>query len=138
MCEIGHIAEKAMIIHSKNGIIHRLIHRKAQKSLGKYTFSEMVLTKKGGTTIIGNMESINGFIKKHRWVYAKTMPQAPHEYVCKDYIPKSEHEAFERFVIYIRENGTPAYYGRRKLIYWLNDGYYYWTMGSPNEGVGKA
>lgn len=79
------------------------------------------------------MDSIKAFIAKHRWIYAKTMPYAPHEYVCKKYLPASEHRAFEEFVIHIREHGVPAYYGRRLTIYWLHEGHYYWTMGSPVE-----
>lgn len=60
------------------------------------------------------------------------MPKHPHEYTLKEWNPDKK-DMFEKFCIFIRENGYDDYFYRKKLRYYSLDGYKYWTMGSPTE-----
>ncbi len=78
-------------------------------------------------------DEIDAFIRSHVWTFARTMPNAPHEYVvkarCRDPI---EFEAFAR---HIREHGYRGNFGGRRYVYfdWPVDGvmHQFWTMGAP-------
>lgn len=65
------------------------------------------------------------------WIFAKTMPYAPHWYTLKrNWI---DPKAFEQVVMFIRLNGyVRRYKGVDYISYNLN-GMYYWTMGAPLE-----
>jgi hypothetical protein len=57
---------------------------------------------------------------------AKTMPEAPHEYVVRT--PKNE-AAYVALFNLIVEHGVPETWGRRKYQYWCpGDGWKYWRM----------
>ncbi len=78
-------------------------------------------------------EEITSFIRSHTWTFAKTMPDAPHEYVVKAKCRSpSEFEAFAR---HIREHGYRGKFGRTTYTYfdWPVDGvvHVFWTMGAP-------
>ena len=74
------------------------------------------------------------FVESHKWIFAKTYAEkAPHEYIVKDYLNDEEKPIFEQAVIYIRENGFPAFFGGYEHIYLYYEGHYYWTMGDPVE-----
>ncbi len=77
-------------------------------------------------------DEIREYIKSVYWKYAKTMPEHPHEYTLKEWNPDKK-DMFEKFCIFIRENGYDDYFYRKKLRYYNLDGYKYWTMGSPIE-----
>jgi len=75
---------------------------------------------------------IREYIKSVRWVYAKTMPRHPHEYTLRNWrIDKIDE--FNRFILFIREQGYDEYFYKKKMRYYNIDGYKYWTMGSPLE-----
>ncbi|MDL2238521.1 hypothetical protein LJC56_11980 [Christensenellaceae bacterium OttesenSCG-928-K19] len=82
------------------------------------------------------LETIQKFISSQQWIFAKTMPQNPHWYVCKDKLPSTEDkQIFELFVQYIRDNGIAELYQGKKYICWYHEGYKYWTMGAPLENT---
>lgn len=75
------------------------------------------------------------FIAWHKWTFAKTYAAfCPHEYVVKDRLTEEEKRIFEQIVVFIRENGFTAVYGRKgPNHYYTVDEHYYWTMGAPIE-----
>ena len=74
-------------------------------------------------------EQLRDFIAAHRWTFAKTMPEHPHEYtVRKDARDQGE---FDQVVQYIREAGSQEYFGRAVYTYLTVDGWKYWTQGAP-------
>jgi hypothetical protein len=79
--------------------------------------------------VISTVAEVREFITYHRWVFAKTMPQHPHEYTLRKHA-RSELE-FEAVVAYIRECGVPERFGRATYIYLPVDDWKYWTMGAP-------
>lgn len=74
-----------------------------------------------------DLERIRAFIAGHRWVFAKTMPQHPHEYTLRK---NAVEEEFLFFVEYIRQHGYDQKFGKSATYIYLNvDGRTYWTMG---------
>ena len=75
------------------------------------------------------------FIARNKWTYAKTYAAfCPHEYVVKDRLTAEDQHVFEQIVVFIREKGFFAIYGRKEPNrYYTVDDYYYWTMGDPVE-----
>ena len=82
------------------------------------------------------MEDFQIFVNENIWIFAKTYADwAPHEYVVKEKIEEKYQIIFSELVIFIRENGFPAFFGNKEHIY-LYHGHYYWTMGdSPEEAI---
>lgn len=73
-------------------------------------------------------ERFETFIEGSRWIFAKTMPQIPHEYTLRKHADEAE---FEAAVAFIREHGYRARWGRYNHTYFDVDGWQYWTMGAP-------
>ena len=72
------------------------------------------------------------FVNQNKWIFAKTYAErAPHEYIVKDYLDANEKTTFKDAVIFVRENGFPAFFGGYEHIYLYYDNHYYWTMGDP-------
>ena len=71
-------------------------------------------------------------ITRCKWIFAKTMPFAPHEYIVKDRCLLTTEE-FEYFVNIQREYGVKEKWGRYNNSYLYIDDYKYWTMGEPIE-----
>lgn len=69
---------------------------------------------------------LKGFIREENWVYAKTMPEWPHEYLVRDRV---DEDLFEALVRHIRENGYEGNFYSKTLTYFDEDGLVYWTMG---------
>lgn len=79
------------------------------------------------------MDKFREFINKQDWVFAKSYANfAPHEYIVRRMIEGNDQEFIDA-VIYIRENGIPMYFWKKKYIYLPLDGMLYWTMGDPIE-----
>lgn len=76
-------------------------------------------------------EEIGKFIQDAKWVFAKTMKETPHEYANRKTMNPEMKKEFDRFVIFIRDNGEKASFWKKMYIYFLFDGWYYWTMGDP-------
>lgn len=76
------------------------------------------------------------YIAQVRWQYAKTMPQWPHEYTIRSWMPRLEQQ-FEAIVRFIRDNGEVRHWPnasrnpRYHNTYLEIDGWQYWTMGEP-------
>ena len=70
------------------------------------------------------------FVNEHEWVFAKTMPKWPHEYIVRERV---DEELFEQLVIHIRTYGYEGKFYRKTLIYYDEGGMMYWTMGAPLE-----
>lgn len=78
------------------------------------------------------------FISKESFINAKTYEKtAPHEYiVCKtDDKDSKRRSEFEWIVLFIRRNGYPEKFWRKKYIYFDHEGYSYWTMGNSLENT---
>jgi hypothetical protein len=68
------------------------------------------------------------FVSSHRWIFAKTMPDNPHEYTLRR---ETADSVFDAAVRYIRENGViEEYWGRQYKVLYAAD-HKYWTMGEP-------
>jgi len=79
-----------------------------------------------------SLKEIKEYIGIVRWKYAKTMPKHPHEYTVKEWDLENV-DMFNKFVVFIREEGYDEYFYRRKMRYCNIEGYKYWTMGAPLE-----
>lgn len=77
------------------------------------------------------------FIQNNEWVFAKTMPEAPHEYVVKNKLSPFYKTQFERLTKYIRIFGrNERYLGTHPVRQYLYiAGYKYWTMGAPIQST---
>ena len=79
-------------------------------------------------------EGFRKFIETRQWVFAKTMPQWPHEYTVRQFQdPKEEQVEFEEAVAFIRAHGERRTFQPtgKSSIYFDTDGRQYWTMGAP-------
>ncbi len=74
-------------------------------------------------------EEVAQAIKEHAWIYAKTMPQNPHEYTLRK--QWGDDALFDAVVTHIREHGYETVYQGRKYIQLDVGEFFYWTMGSP-------
>ena len=70
------------------------------------------------------------FVNEQRWVFAKTMPKWPHEYIVRERV---DEKLFERLVRHIRKHGYEGKFYHRTLTYYDEEGMMYWTMGAPLE-----
>ena len=70
------------------------------------------------------------FVNEQKWVFAKTMPTWPHEYIVRERV---DEELFERLVRHIRTHGYEGKFYHKTLTYYDEDGMMYWTMGAPLE-----
>ncbi len=76
------------------------------------------------------------FVDDNNWIFAKTYAEwAPHEYVVKDKLDEKNQALIPEVVVYIRENGFPAFFGNQEHKYLYYDRHYYWEMGSNPEGT---
>lgn len=83
------------------------------------------------------MFDATAFIRRSAWIFAKTMPEIPHEYTVRGRTAASDEEFFE-MVRHIRENGYVRPWGRYRNTYLeIPDDsgvcWRYWTMGNPVE-----
>jgi hypothetical protein len=74
--------------------------------------------------------ALRNFVETSKWTFAKTMPEWPHEYLVRDRV---DRELFEALVVHIRTCGFEAPFYQSVLTYFAEDGFLYWTMGSPLE-----
>ena len=84
--------------------------------------------------LMETIDDFRSFIDKHRWRFAKTMPQWPHEYTVRRFDDPLEHQVlFEEAAAFIRALGVCRKFeptGKRS-VYLDVDGRQYWTMGAP-------
>lgn len=73
-------------------------------------------------------------LKGQKWIFAKTMPQNPHEYCLKKNFESGAE--FEYIVGFMRRYGYTGTFGGHQYMYLDIDDHYYWTMGAPvNETI---
>ena len=81
-----------------------------------------------------NLKEAEKFIDGLRWQYAKTYPQAPHEYTVLEWNPQNKQNMID-FAYLIYHFGEDEFYYRKKFKI-LNIGEYkYWTMDFPLENT---
>ena len=68
------------------------------------------------------------FVNEQKWVFAKTMPQWPHEYIVRKRV---DEKLFEQLVIHIRTHGHKGRFYEKDITYYDEAGMVYWTMGAP-------
>ena len=71
-------------------------------------------------------------IARCEWIFAKSMPWCPHEYIVRGKCPLTDDE-FVHFVSMQREYGVKEHWGKYYFPYLYIDDYKYWTMGAPIE-----
>ena len=70
------------------------------------------------------------FVASHTWIFARTMPQNPHEYTLRR---DTDSATFDAAVRFIREHGErEIYWGKPYKTLYLGD-HKFWTMGAPLE-----
>lgn len=74
------------------------------------------------------MAELRAFIEANRWIYARTMPRHPHEYVLL--WDADSERAFYRFGMTIRRFGYDEMFFSKSIRYLDVDGRRYWTMGA--------
>jgi hypothetical protein len=79
--------------------------------------------------VIITVSAVREFIEHHRWVFAKTMPQHPHEYTLRK--NARDDQEFEAVVSFIRAEGYTERHNGRTYTYLNVDDWKYWTMGAP-------
>ena len=67
------------------------------------------------------------FVNELEWVFAKTMPKWPHEYIVRERV---DEKLFEQLVRHIRKHGYEGKFYRKTLTYYDDGGMVYWTMGA--------
>lgn len=68
------------------------------------------------------------FADSHRWVFARTMPQNPHEYTLRR---NTSGVTFDEAVRFTRQHGGIEYFKGGAYRMLVAGDHKYWTMGSP-------
>jgi SAM-dependent methyltransferase len=69
-------------------------------------------------------------LSAEQWIWARTMPGIPHEYIVRGRCRMTEAQ-FESIVAVQRQTGRHEVWGHYNFSYLYVDGYKYWTMGDP-------
>lgn len=73
-------------------------------------------------------EELAEFINAEKWIYAKTMPKWPHEYLVRQNVDEA---LFVKLATFIRNNGYEGRFYNKPITYYDHEGRVYWTMGAP-------
>ncbi len=74
---------------------------------------------------------LKGFINNTQWTFAKTYAETwPHHYIVKERV---DENLFLKMVKHIRCFGYEGRFYKKKITYFEEDGYVFWTMGEPIE-----
>lgn len=76
-----------------------------------------------------DIQQVALIFNKQRWIFARTMPDNPHEYCLRKNFERDED--FVKVVEYIRANGTEEMFEGYPYTCLYLDGHKYWTMGEP-------
>lgn len=77
-------------------------------------------------------DRLREYISRCNWTWAKTMPDIPHEYICRGKCALSMDE-FYYFVDAQRRVGKHKIWGQYNHQYLHIDGWKYWTMGNSYD-----
>lgn len=72
-------------------------------------------------------DQMRAFAGRQEWIYAKTMPKTPHEYVLK--WKAANAQQWFQFVMTIRRFGYDQKYNTMMIRYYDLGEHKYWTMG---------
>ncbi len=75
-----------------------------------------------------SIDKVKDFIARNNWIYAKTMPWAPHFYICKHYLKDAEKTVYEKLFFYIQDHGEKRKWGKSIRVYLDVDEWRYWLM----------
>ena len=80
-------------------------------------------------------DAVGAEILAHTFVFARTMPQWPHEYILRK--NWTSEIPWENVVQFLRDDGVTGWFGeaRAKRKYWRYAGKRYWTMGDTLAGA---
>ena len=71
---------------------------------------------------------LDEFIQSSQWIFAKTMPKWPHEYIVRERV---DEKLFVQLVKHIRSRGYEGNFYKKRITYFEHAGLVYWTMGAP-------
>ncbi|MCK9197641.1 MAG: hypothetical protein M0P16_11750 [Syntrophales bacterium] len=71
---------------------------------------------------------LKSFIANADWTFAKTMSDWPHHYIVRSRV---DGFLFVQLVEHIRRFGYEGRFYSKPITYFDEDGFVYWTMGSP-------
>lgn len=74
----------------------------------------------------GLPEDLRQFIDGTHWIFAKTWPQWPHEYIVRWQV---DQEKFVKLYDFIKTEGSAGRFYKRCRKYYKYDGRLYWAMG---------
>lgn len=80
-------------------------------------------------------KQISDALLAHPFRFAKTMPEAPHEYTLIGEWSPDDSPSFMDCVRFIRDRGEVRPWGRMRLTYFDAAGFSYWTMDRNAEDV---
>src|SRR4051812_6655507 len=73
-------------------------------------------------------EHFERFVERQTWIFARTMPENPHEYTLRR---DTDSATFDAAVRYIREQGIlESFRGKPYKTLYVGE-HLYWTMGAP-------
>jgi len=72
-------------------------------------------------------DNVRAFVDCERWIFAKTMPDWPHEYLVRSRVDET---LFEAAVAHIRAYGYEGRFYLRSITYFEEGDWVYWTMGA--------
>ena len=75
-----------------------------------------------------NLPYIASLLEQEKWIWAKTMPSIPHEYIVRGKC-RMQEEDFLMIVHAQRDIGKHEVWGKYNFPYLYLNGYKYWTMG---------
>lgn len=75
------------------------------------------------------LKRLHSLFSDKRWIFAKTMPQNPHEYTLRKHWDSEED--FVEAVQLIRDYGYVTKFQGRKYTQFNVLGHFYWSMGAP-------
>jgi len=59
---------------------------------------------------------IKDFIKRNKWVFAKTMSEIPHYYIVRDNLSDNDQKLFDEFDVFIKKNGYAKKFYSKQYI----------------------
>ena len=71
---------------------------------------------------------IENFIKRNKWVFAKTMAEMPHYYIVRDNLSENDKKLFDEFDVFIKKNGYTKKFYSKQYTYFNIGHYKYWVI----------
>jgi len=87
------------------------------------------------------LDDARRFIASVRFIYASSVPEAPHEYLPREYVPIELREDFDGFCAAIKANGYRGRFGGTVFVYLEVDGLRYWesrNVYGPGSNLNRS